>query len=105
VPGHERTARCFAVSEHDATNGVRVASAEIYRLLLEANGRVSSVQQTIEQVVMPTLKRHAAVLDTKAEKSVVEDHEKELERMKVQVWAISAGLIAAGIGAKGLGFL
>lgn len=77
------------MTDHEPTNGVRVTNAEIYKLLLEVNGRARSVQQTVDQVVLPRLSAN----------------EKEIDRMRMQLYAISSGLIAALLGAKQLGIL
>ena len=89
----------------EPANGVRVTNAEIYRLLLEANGRVSSVQQTMEQVVLPTLTNHAAALDRKAEKDALSATDGRVQAIQMRVYAITSGLVAAVLGAKGLGIL
>lgn len=71
------------------TNGVRVTNAEIYKLLLEVNGRARSVQQTVEQVVLPRL----------------DVNEKNIDRLELRLYAITSGLIAAALGANQLGLI
>lgn len=93
------------MTEHHPEGGVRVTNAEIYRLLLEANGRVSSVQQTMEQVVMPSLRSHSEAIDRKADKATVAEQGAELSRVRMQVYAITSGLVAAALGANQLGLL
>jgi len=75
--------------EHEGTNGVRVTNQAIYDKLVALEQRVASVDQSMTEVVKPTLNEQRLRLD----------------RLEMRVYAILAGLIAAAIGAKGAGLI
>lgn len=90
--------------DHEATNGVRVTTAQIYNLLQETNGRVTSVQQTVTEVLKPKLDRHDAFIDAlrenKADRKELAETDGRLATVEMRVYAILAGLIAALGGLK-----
>ena len=92
----------------DAENGsVRVSNADIYRLLLDTDKKVDSVKQTVEDVLRPRLdsvaKKAAELAKEKADKQALDRAEARLEKVEVRLYAIVSGLIAAIVGAKGIG--
>lgn len=93
------------MTDGDASNGVRVTNAEIYRLQLETNGRVTSVQQTIREVVLPRLETHETRINSKADGEALKATNARVATLELRLYAIGAGLVAAVIGGKGLGIL
>jgi len=98
----------MSLTEGDSTpNGVRVSNAQIYDLLMKTRDDVSSVKQTVEDVVKPGLNTAltavTALTAGKAEKSAVEKIADRLDRIELRVYAIFAGIVAAALGAKGVG--
>lgn len=94
---------------HPGEGGVRVTNADIYRLLLDTNGRVASVEQTVRETLRPGLDRALARIESleknKADKEAVTDIRGRTAALEMRVYAIVSGLIAALFGAKGLGIL
>lgn len=90
-------------TDNESTIGVRVSNAEIYRLLLDTNHRVGSVEQTIREVVLPDMVDQREALKSKAEKEALEGVATRVSALEIRVYSILAGLIAALIGAKELG--
>lgn len=98
------------MSEQESNaNGVRVTNAEIYRLLLDTNARVASVDQTVRDVLKPGLEsalEKARRLDQeKADAADLAKAQTRLERIELRMYAIVSGLVAAVVGGKGLGIL
>ena len=91
----------------DSTNGVRVTNAEIYRLLLDTNSRVASVEQSVRDVLKPGLDdaraRITSLETNKADQAIVVKTEGRVEKIEMRVYALLAGLIAAFLGANQLG--
>ena len=96
-------------SSHPGESGVRVTNADIYKLLLDTNARAASVEQTIRETLKPGLEDVCARIknleEHKADKATVEKNVGRVAALEMRVYAIMSGLIAAVMGAKGLGIL
>ena len=98
------------MSENDPmTNGVKITNRDIYEILVDVRGRVGGVEQTMRQVVEPTLSKHEerlnAIAREKADREMVTEVKGRTSILEMRVYAIIGGLVAALFGAKGLGLL
>lgn len=97
------------MTEDAHSGGVRITNKDIYDLLLGVNTRVGSVEQTIRDLVRPSLDRHDerihALEREKADMAALVKTDGRLEKVEMRVYAILSGLLAAIGAAKGLGIL
>lgn len=91
------------------SNGVRVSNADIYQLLLQTNREVALAQQTIREMILPTIVRHEGDIDIlgrdKADGSRLTEAQARLDRLEIRVYGIMAGLVAAMLGASRIGLI
>lgn len=86
-------------------NGVRVSNARIYELLLETREAVRNVSQTVAESVAPRLTAHDEQLRHKADSVAVAKLSDRIDRLELRIYAIMSGLIAALLGAYGMGLI
>jgi len=95
--------------EPEHPNGVRITNREIFDELTGISRQVASVKQTVERVLEPGLQTALTRIESldknKADKEIVVKTDGRVERIEMRMYAIMSGLIAALLGAKGLGLL
>lgn len=87
----------------------RVTLAEIYRLLIDTNYRVASVDQTVRDVLKPGLEAQqqtvAQLAKEKADAAALVALQRRVEKVELRMYAVVSGIIAAFVGGKGFGIL
>lgn len=98
------------MTEHEpGTNGVRVTNLDIYRELRDLGAIARSVKQSVDETLKPGLETArvdiAKLREYKADKAVVDKVDGEVDKLKLQVYALLAGVIAAVLGANQIGII
>lgn len=90
-------------------NAVRVTNADIYRELLAQGRKLDRVASKVEDVLKPGLDGALASIEglknLKADKEAMAMTNGRVAQIEMRLYAIVAGLIAAIMGARGLGVL
>jgi hypothetical protein len=94
------------VTDYDhPMNGVRITNREIYDLLVRVDTRAGRVEQTIKQVIEPTLTKHEMALQAKADRAELDRVLTRTEKLELRMYGILAGLITGLIGLSQLGVI
>lgn len=83
---------------------VRINSASIYALLLETNGMVKSVKQTLDEKVLPEIADHETRIQRSATTRALDETVKKVATLELRMYAAIIGILmaAAGLNVAGI---
>lgn len=96
------------MTDHDA-GGVRITNQRIYDLLVETKALASSLKQSVDETLKPSIATNTAAIqslkENKADKAETAALRGSIDSVRIQTYAIGSGVLAGLIALRTLGVI